>query len=65
MKRYELIWSVVQQIPKGKVATYGDIAALADLEGHARQVGYALHNHPDQPNRPNIYGTPDRVLAAL
>lgn len=47
MKRYELIWSVVQQIPKGRVATYGDIAALAGLEGHARQVGYALHNLPD------------------
>lgn len=47
MKRYELIWSVVQQIPKGKIATYGDIAALAGLEGHARQVGYALHNLPD------------------
>lgn len=47
MKRYELIWSAVQQIPKGRVATYGDIAALAGLEGHARQVGYALHNLPD------------------
>jgi len=28
------------------VATYGQIAELAGLEGHARQVGYALHNLP-------------------
>jgi methylated-DNA-protein-cysteine methyltransferase-like protein len=28
------------------VATYGDIAELAGLEGHARQVGYALHDLP-------------------
>lgn len=47
VKRYELIWSVVQQIPKGRVATYGQIAELCDLEGHARQVGYALHNLPE------------------
>jgi len=28
------------------VATYGQIAALARLDGHARQVGYALHALP-------------------
>ena len=47
MKRYELIWSVVRRIPRGRVATYGQIAELAGLEGHARQVGYALHNLPN------------------
>ncbi len=47
MKRYELIWSVIRRIPRGRVATYGQIAELAGLEGHARQVGYALHNLPD------------------
>jgi methylated-DNA-protein-cysteine methyltransferase-like protein len=47
MKRYELIWSVVRRIPRGRVATYGQIAELAGLEGHARQVGYALHNLPE------------------
>jgi methylated-DNA-protein-cysteine methyltransferase related protein len=46
MERYALIWSVVKQIPKGRVATYGQIATLAGLDGHARQVGYALHNLP-------------------
>jgi methylated-DNA-protein-cysteine methyltransferase-like protein len=47
VKRYELIWSVVRKIPRGRVATYGQIAELAGLEGHARQVGYALHNLPE------------------
>ena len=46
MKRYELIWRVVRRIPHGRVATYGQVAELAGLEGHARQVGYALHNLP-------------------
>jgi len=40
---YEHIYSIVRQIPRGKVATYGQIARLAGLKGHARQVGYALH----------------------
>lgn len=40
------IWSVTRKIPRGRVATYGQIAELAGLEGHARQVGYALHALP-------------------
>jgi methylated-DNA-protein-cysteine methyltransferase-like protein len=42
-KTYESIYAVVKRIPKGRVATYGQVAALAGLHGHARQVGYALH----------------------
>lgn len=52
MKRYELIWSVVRKVPRGRVATYGQIAEIAGLEGHARQVGYALHNLPAKNNIP-------------
>jgi methylated-DNA-protein-cysteine methyltransferase-like protein len=52
MERYELIWSVVRKVPRGRVATYGQIAELAGLEGHARQVGYALHNLPARSNVP-------------
>jgi methylated-DNA-protein-cysteine methyltransferase-like protein len=37
---------MVEKIPKGKVATYGQIAALCGLPGQARFVGYALHNTP-------------------
>ncbi len=39
---YEQIYQVVQQIPYGKVATYGQVAELVGLFGRARQVGYAL-----------------------
>ena len=41
------IYTVVRSVPKGRVATYGQIAQLAGLKGHARQVGYALHDLPD------------------
>ncbi len=40
---YARIHAVVRRIPRGRVATYGQVAELADLPGHARQVGYALH----------------------
>jgi methylated-DNA-protein-cysteine methyltransferase-like protein len=41
------IYDAIRQIPKGKVATYGQIAALAGLPGHARMVGWAMHAHPE------------------
>ena len=44
---YQRIYAVVRRIPKGRVATYGQVAALAGLPGHARQVGYALHALPE------------------
>jgi len=40
--RYDRIYAVIRRIPSGRVATYGQVAALAGLAGHARQVGYAL-----------------------
>lgn len=39
----ERIYEVVSRIPEGRVATYGQVAELAGMRGHARQVGYALH----------------------
>ncbi|MBR5128395.1 MAG: MGMT family protein [Roseburia sp.] len=44
---YEKIYEVVKQIPKGTVATYGQVAALAGNKRWARVVGYALHVNPD------------------
>ena len=41
------IYQVVQRIPRGYVATYGQIAALAGNPRWARVVGYALHANPD------------------
>lgn len=40
------IHDVVRRIPAGKVATYGQIAALAGFPRHARQVGYAMRDLP-------------------
>jgi len=45
--RWDSIYRAVRRIPRGRVASYGQIAELAGLEGHARQVGYALHALPD------------------
>jgi methylated-DNA-protein-cysteine methyltransferase-like protein len=50
--RYDLVWAMVRKIPRGRVATYGQIAELCGLEGHARQVGYALHHLPDKSDVP-------------
>lgn len=44
---YERVYAVVRRIPRGRVATYGQVAALAGLPGHARRVGYALHALPE------------------
>lgn len=44
---YEKIYEVVKQIPRGQVATYGQVAALAGNNRWARVVGYALHVNPD------------------
>src|SRR5919108_5917341 len=43
---YARIYDIVRRIPRGRVATYGQVASLAGLEGQARQVGYALHALP-------------------
>ncbi len=40
-------YGIIQLIPKGKVATYGQIAKLAGLPKHARHVGFALKNMAD------------------
>ena len=46
-RRNDLVYAVVRQIPRGRVATYGQVARLAGLAGGARQVGYALNQLPD------------------
>ena len=39
---YDNIYAMVCRIPKGRVATYGQIARMIGQPGWARQVGYAL-----------------------
>ncbi len=36
--------ALIKSVPNGKVATYGQIAKLADYPGYARQVVWALHS---------------------
>lgn len=43
---FEIIYEIIYQIPKGKVAAYGQIAELAGNRRWARVVGYALHAVP-------------------
>jgi methylated-DNA-protein-cysteine methyltransferase-like protein len=45
-RRYACMYAVVRRIPRGRVATYGQVAALAGFPGRARQAGYALHALP-------------------
>jgi methylated-DNA-protein-cysteine methyltransferase related protein len=43
---YQRIWETVRTIPRGTVATYGEVARLSGMPGQARLTGYALHNLP-------------------
>ena len=43
---FEQIYDIIQQIPYGKVASYGQIAELAGNRRWSRVVGYALHAVP-------------------
>ena len=47
MNTFEKIYEQVKLIPRGKVATYGQIAILAGNPRWSRVVGYALHVNPD------------------
>ena len=47
MTTFEKLYEVVKTIPKGKVATYGQVAMLAGNPRWSRVVGYALHVNPE------------------
>ncbi len=46
------IYEAVKKIPKGKVATYAQVAAMAGNPNMCRAVGNALHKNPDFENIP-------------
>lgn len=52
MTSYERFYDVVRAIPTGRVTSYGVVARLAGLPGHARQVGYALAALSDEHDVP-------------
>lgn len=48
----EMIWQIVAAIPKGKVATYGQVAEIAGYPSHARFVGATLRGLPNNSTLP-------------
>jgi methylated-DNA-protein-cysteine methyltransferase-like protein len=50
--RMQRIWDTICDIPKGSVASYGQVAEVAGIPRGARQVGYALRHLPDKHNVP-------------
>ncbi|MEK7376586.1 MAG: MGMT family protein, partial [Candidatus Margulisiibacteriota bacterium] len=48
----ERVYEITNQIPRGKVATYGQIAALAGSPGAARAVGMCMRQNPNVPITP-------------
>lgn len=48
----DTIYNLARQIPKGKVATYGQLAELAGSPGAARAVGMCMKTNPDAPHTP-------------
>ena len=46
------IYEAVKKIPKGRVATYAEVAEMAGNKKMSRAVGNALHKNPDPENIP-------------
>lgn len=46
MSFFKNVYEAVQLIPRGKVATYGQIARMIGAPRSSRAVGYALHANP-------------------
>ncbi len=50
---FELVFEVVRQIPKGKVTSYGAVAAALGAKSSARMVGWAMNDsHHVKPKVP-------------
>lgn len=49
---FNSVYKIVEQIPKGKVATYGQIAAILGNPRGARTVGWAMKAAPEYLNLP-------------
>lgn len=65
---FNIIYETVKKIPKGKVATYGQIATLSGNPNWSQIVGYALHVNPDPNGIPcyrvvNRYGELSKAFA--
>lgn len=58
---FQKILRQVRRIPRGKVATYGDVAYAAGFPGAARQVVWALHSSRGLPWQ-RVVGAGGKIL---
>ncbi len=58
---FDKILRQVRRIPRGQVATYGDVAYAAGFPGAARQVVWALHSSRGLPWQ-RVVGAGGRIL---
>ncbi|ODA80469.1 hypothetical protein RJ55_03427 [Drechmeria coniospora] len=63
---FHAVYSAVQEIPAGKVTSYGHIARLVGTPQRPRQVGVCMKHLPGDPSaRFNIFNVPwQRVISA-
>jgi len=59
---FERVLSTIRRIPKGKVATYGDVAAASGYPGAARQVVWALRSGGKGVPWHRVLGAKGRIL---
>jgi alkylated DNA nucleotide flippase Atl1 len=62
---FRAIYEVVEAIPRGRVATYGQIAELAGLPGGARAAAAAMRHCPKGLPWHRVVGKRSRKLAAI
>jgi len=61
-KYFRAFLATIRRIPKGKVATYGDVAYAAGFPGMARQVAWALHTSVPGVPWQRVVGAGGKVL---
>jgi methylated-DNA-protein-cysteine methyltransferase-like protein len=59
---FKLFLAQIRRIPRGKVATYGDIAYAAGYPGYARQVAWALHGGGSSVPWQRVVGSGGKIL---
>jgi methylated-DNA-protein-cysteine methyltransferase related protein len=52
LSTHRRIYDVIRRIPRGRLATYGQVARIAGFAGQARLVGYALSSLPEDSGVP-------------
>jgi methylated-DNA-protein-cysteine methyltransferase related protein len=62
LQMFRAIIAQIRRIPRGKVATYGDVAYAAGVPGAARQVAWALHSCPLGLQWHRVIGSEGKIL---